>query len=412
MDREIGLNRYAELIVKQGLNVQPGQLVNISCEVFHRELALLIAKKAYEAGAGYVMIDLTEPRLTPLRVAHNSEELMAFIPEYITPKYREMVTSKGANLKIVGLEEPDLLEQTDPRKLNIARRAVYKAMEYFYEEGIGKSLVHWTVVAAATPKWGQRLFPTLTPTAAESRLWDEIFAACRLQSSDFLDAWTKHDASLHRRAQRLTELKIDSLRFVGPGTDLTVGLSDRAIFKGGSDLGPRGVPFQPNIPTEECFTTPDYRRTAGTARCTRPFLINGKLISDLTLRFEQGKIVDFSASNGAETFREYISSDPGASRLGEVALVGIDSPIYKSGIVFEEILFDENAACHIAVGSAYKFCIRGGESLTETEAESIGCNESSAHTDMMISSPQVSVVATLRDGSTRELLHDGQWCDL
>ncbi len=204
-------------------------------------------------------------------------------------------------------------------------------------------------------------------------------------------------------------MKIRQLHFTGPGTDLKVGLSEKALFKGGSDSGPSGAHFEPNIPTEEVFTTPDARMTEGTARATRPFYINGRLIEGLEMKFSGGVLVDFSAKEGEETFREYVSSDEGAKRLGEVALVGTDSPIFASGLVFQEILFDENAACHIAVGSAYKTCIEGGEDLSEEALAAIGCNESTVHTDMMISSEEVDVSAITYDGVEKPLIKSGAW---
>jgi len=242
-------------------------------------------------------------------------------------------------------------------------------------------------------------------------LWDEIFRICRADRPDALALWREHNRTLTRRANRLNELKIKTLHFKGPGTDLRVGLSPQSRFQGGSDTGPRKVEFEPNLPTEEVFTTPDWRATEGTARATRPFLINGKLIEGLTLRFEHGRIVEFQAAQGAETFGEYTASDEGANRLGEVALVGIDSPIYQSGLVFEEILFDENAACHIAVGSAYKFCLARSERMTDEELAAIGCNESTVHTDMMISSEEVDVTAETRAGVLVPLLVQGAWVE-
>ena len=202
---------------------------------------------------------------------------------------------------------------------------------------------------------------------------------------------------------------IEKLHFTGPGTDLEVVLSEKARFKGGCDVGPHGVEFEPNIPTEEVFTTPDCRQTQGHVRTTRPFLINGKMIRDLELKFADGQIVDFSASDGEDTFGEYINSDEGSKSLGEVALVGIDSPVYRSGLVFEEILYDENAACHIAIGSAYKFCIDGGEAMSADQLAEVGCNVSTVHTDMMISSEEVDVTAHTRSGGSEALLRQGRW---
>jgi aminopeptidase len=224
-----------------------------------------------------------------------------------------------------------------------------------------------------------------------------------------MERWQEHNRRLRRRAEQLTALQIRELRFTGPGTDLTVGLSSRAIFKGGSDRTPAGHEFEPNLPTEECFTTPDFRRTEGVVTATRPFYVNGKLIKELIITFKNGAISGFSCSEGAATLEAYLQSDEGARRLGEVALVGIDSPIFESGLTFQEILYDENAACHIAVGSAYKGCLEGGASLSDDECCEVGCNVSSVHTDIMISSEEVDVQALLYSGETIDLLVRGRW---
>ncbi len=403
------LERYAELLVVHGLNVQPGQLVNVSAEVCHREIAYLVAEKAYEKGAKFVAVDLSEPRLTRARVLRSSEADLAFVPAFISTKYGEILEAGGANIKIVGPEDPNLLVDLDAKKLNAAQLHVRRALKRFYDEGIGSSKVHWTVAAGSTPAWGQRVFPGTTAAEAERKLWESILFVCRADRPDCLELWHKHNEVLQRRARTMTEMKIRELHFTGPGTDLRVVLSERALFKGGRDMGPHGVEFEPNIPTEEVFTTPDRRGTEGHVRATRPFLINGTLIKDLKLRFEKGAIVEFSAAEGEATFREYISSDEGAKYLGEVALVGIDSPIFQTGLVFEEILFDENAACHIAVGSAYKFCVAGSATMTEQELESIGCNESHVHTDMMISSEEVTVEASTYAGEKKLLIERGKW---
>jgi len=411
MDFSQKLKSYANLIVSHGLNIQKGQILNISAEVYHRNFAYLIAEEAYQQGASFVNIDLIEPRLHRLRILSSSLEDLQYVPPYVDVKYRELVDTSAANLKILGSENPDILADLDPKKLNTARLATYKAIQYFYEEGIGKSKLHWTIAAAATPAWGKKIFPDKTPAEAETLLWEQIFNICRVNEERVLEAWKAHNDILQTRARKLTELEVDYLHFTGGGTDLKVGLSEKAIFKGGGDMSPRKVEFEPNIPTEECFTTPDYRRTEGHVKATRPFLINGKMIRGLSLEFTSGEISSFKAEEGEDTFREYINSDAGAKRLGEVALVGIDSPVYQSGLVFEEILFDENAACHIAVGSSYKFCLAGGESMEKSELEKIGANESSVHTDMMISSAEVDVKAYTRAGKEVLLIEKGAWKD-
>lgn len=400
---------YAELLVRFGLNVQVGQLVNVSAEACNRDFALEVVEAAYNAGAKFVNLELGDPRVLKTRILHSKEEDLTYVPEYYGVKYRELVDEKAANLKIIGSESPEILSDLPPKKVNDVRLSQFLALKYFYDEGIGKSGVHWTVAAASTPAWGKKLFPELSEQAAEMKLWEHIFSICRLEDENFLDRWYRHDQILHDRAERLNALKIKEVTFKGPGTDLKVVLSPKAIFKGGSDVGPRGVNFEPNVPTEEVFTTPDYRGTHGTVRATRPFLVNGTLIQGLEMKFENGVLTDFTAKEGESAFREYVSSDPGAKRLGELALVGIDSPVYQSGVVFEEILFDENAACHIAVGRAYKFCVENGPELSDEELEAIGCNESSVHTDMMISSEEVDVTALTYDGKEVPLLKKGRW---
>jgi aminopeptidase len=409
MHKDVLLERYAKLLVRRGANVQPGQILNISAEVIHRNLVYLVAQEAYRAGASVVMLDLIEPRLQRFKLETVKDEYVTLIPKHVPAKYQQILDEQGAQIKLLGSEYPMNLVGVDPKRVNNERKAFYTAVRSLYEEGVGKSKVHWTVAAAATPAWAVKVFPELSPQEAEEALWRSIFSITRVAHENFMELAHEHDAVLHKRARMLNELGIQSLRFTGPGTDLVVGLSERARFKGGSDRGPTGVSFEPNIPTEECYTTPDWRKTEGVVKTTRPFLINGVMIRDLVLHFRHGEIVSFEASAGRETFQEYINSDPGARRLGEVALVGTDSPIFRSGRVFEEILFDENAACHIAIGFAYKNCISSFETVTKSELEAVGFNESVVHTDMMISNEHVSVEAELYRGGSITLLQNGEW---
>lgn len=411
MTFEEKLQNYAKLMVCHGLNVQPGQMVNISAEAYHRELAVMAVEEAWKRGASYVNLDLNDSRTTRLRVQHSEDKDLEFVPAYVSEKYKEIVDQTGANLAIRGSEYPDILADLSTKKVNNLRLSNHKAIKYFYDEGIGKSKVHWSLANGATPGWASKIFPEMEPEEACKRLWDEIFKACRADKENCLELWKEHNDRLHARSKRLNDLELETIHFSGPGTDLKVGLSKLALFKGGGDESPRGVEYEPNIPTEEVFTTPDNRKTEGEVSATRPFLINGVLIENLKIVFEKGKIANFSATNGAETFKEYTSSDPGASRLGEVALVGTDSPIFQSGLVFQDILYDENAACHIAVGSAYKFCLKGGESLSKDKLEEIGCNESMVHTDMMISSEEVSVKGTTYSGEEVQLIENGKWVE-
>lgn len=403
------MRRYAQLIASHGLNVRPGQLVQVSSEVYHRDFVALVVEELYHRGAKYVHVDFADPAISRARILKSDAEYLPETPAFFSAKYSELVESGAANLKVLGPEQPDHLADLDLAAVNTVRKGAYRAAKRFYTEGIEKSKVHWCVVAAATPAWAQRIFPTLEGRDAEVRLWEEIFKICRVDHEDFMARWSAHNDRLQVRASALSSLAIDELHFRGPGTDLRVGLSSKAIFKGGSDSTPKGDLFEPNIPTEECFTTPDWRRTSGSVRATRPFYVNGTLVSGLVLSFKNGQISTFSCDEGEAVFTAYLESDEGAKRLGEVALVGTDSPIFRSGLVFQEILYDENAACHVALGSAYRGCLKNGAALSEEECRELGCNVSSVHTDIMISSEEVDVEARLANGECLRLIERGAW---
>lgn len=410
MNFEEKLDNYAHLLVAHGMNVQPGQVVNITGEIAHRELIEKLVKEAYRKGAKYVNVDFIDPYLTRARVLESrSDEYLQYVPRFIPVKFEDFVEDTAAILRLVGSEDPDLLADLPAQKVNDLQSFYRQSLKKYYAEGIGKSKVQWTVASGATPKWAKKIYPELDEQKAYEALWDSIFHICRADQPNCLALWDQHKDRLKQRAKMLTDLQIKELHFTGPGTDLKVFLSPKALFKGGNSTTPSGVDFEANIPTEECFTTPDYRLTEGKVRVTRPVSVNGELVKDLELEFTNGVITHFTASQGADHFGSYISNDPGAKRLGEVALVGIDSPIYQSKRVFEEILFDENACCHIAVGFAYRFCIDGGDTMTSEELEAVGCNDSHVHTDFMISSEEVDVVATSYSGKQTALIKKGQW---
>jgi len=410
MDFSQKLKNYAHLLARRGMNVQEGQIVNITGELIHRDFISMVAKEAYACGAKYVNIDLVDPWHTRMRVLESANpEYLNYVPEFIPVKFNDLVDSQGALLRLQGSEEPDCCSDLPPDKINALQMHFRKKLKRYYDEGIGRSKVQWTVAGAATPKWGKKVFPELDEGKAHLALWEEIFKICRVDTPDFIHRWSNHNSALQLRAKLLTHLKIKELQFIGPGTDLKVYLSPIAVFKAGGDISSRGKHYECNIPTEECFTTPDCRLTTGHATVTRPFLVNGKLIKGLKLVFKEGKIVHFEAEEGYETFSAYIHSDENACKLGEVALVGIDSPIFQSGRIFEEILYDENAACHIAVGFAYRFCLEQGDQLNDDQLAVLGCNSSCVHTDMMISNEKTNVIATTYTGERVLLLQEGVW---
>ncbi len=409
MDIEACLDRYAELIVRKGCNVQPGQSLYLGADSLSCDFAVKVAEAAYEAGARYVQVDLVDERFQRARLNLSQEKFLDHVPRHVPIRMDEAIDDQGAMIRLVGSGDPEVLSGLDAERSNRCRLAHHKAVKRFFDEGIGRSMVQWCVASAATIGWAESIFADSRGEEACQQLWRQLLKIVRADREDFLQAWDDHSASLALRSAALNQLELDHILFSGPGTDLTVGLSPRARFEGGSIRSQRGNEFIPNLPTEEVFTTPDWRKTQGDVRVTRPFLVNGTLVKDLRMTFRDGVLVNFEASSGQETLRSYVDSDEGARRLGEVALVGIDSPVYQSGHVFREILLDENAACHIAVGNAYKSCLDDGVNLSKEQLEEIGFNASSAHTDMMISDEEVDVMGVTSGGKEVELLHGGAW---
>jgi len=409
MDHDVALERYAQLIVRMGCNIQPGQTLYLGADAESKDFAVKVVEAAYQCGARFVQVDLVDDHIQRARIENSSEEFLDHIPRNVPVKYDEAVDDQGAMLRLVGSGDPAALSGLDAERSNRTRIAGHKAAARFYDDGIGRSAVQWCVAAAATVGWAESIFDHLSGEAARDELWKQLLKIVRADRDDCLEAWVQHNQLLKRRGNALNALEIYTIQFVGPGTDLTVGLSAAARFEGGGATSQRNQEFIPNLPTEEVFTTPDYRMTEGHVKVTRPFLVNGTLVEDLTLKFSGGVLTEFEAGSGGETFRSYIDSDEGARRLGEVALVGIDSPVFQSGHVFREILLDENAACHIAVGNAYKTCLAGGVEMSAEELAEIGWNSSSAHTDMMISNEEVDVIAITRSGDEVPLLRAGAW---
>ncbi|MEE2883813.1 MAG: aminopeptidase [Planctomycetota bacterium] len=403
------LERYAELIVRKGCNVQPGQTLYLGADAQSSDFAVKVAEAAYEVGARFVQVDLVDDRFQRARIKESQEQFLDHVPRHVPIRMDEAVEEQGAMVRLVGAGDPKVLSGLDADRSNRCRLAHHRAVQRFYDEGIGRSAVQWCVASAATIGWAESIFDNLKGEPARDELWRQLFKIVRADRQDCLLAWDQHSADLNRRSTALNALNLDRIVFSGPGTGLTVGLSERARFEGGAARSQRGNDFIPNLPTEEVFTTPDWRKTEGEVRVTRPFLVNGTLVQDLTMKFSEGVLVDFTANAGEQTLRSYVDSDEGARRLGEVALVGIDSPVFQSGHVFGEILLDENAACHIAVGNAYKTCLEDGVNLSKEQLEDIGYNSSTAHTDMMISNEEVDVIGVSRDGSEVDLLRGGAW---
>ncbi len=397
----------AELAVRVGLNLQPGQDLVMTAPVSALPLARAVTEAAYRAGAGLVVPILSDRDMTLARFRHGHDGSFDRAPAWL---YEGMAAAYGAGaarLALVG-EDPFLLSEQDAGKVGRANRANAAAYRPALAP-ISGFHINWSILSCPTLDWAKRIFPELPDQLALDRLADAIRRTARLDQADPVAAWAAHNAGLARRCQMLNDARFDALHFKGPGTDLRVGLADGHLWAGGASPARNGVICNPNIPTEEVFTTPHAARVDGYVRSTKPLSHNGTLIDQIEMRFEHGVAVEARAARGGDVLRDMIGTDAGAARLGEVALVPHSSPVSQCGHLFYNTLFDENAACHIAMGQCYGSCFVGGDTLSKDQIAAQGGNESLIHVDWMIGSDQVDVDG-LRDGQDPvALMRGGEW---
>ena len=404
---ELMLEKYADVIVNVGLNLQPGQRLFVSAEMNTKPLVRQVVAKAYQSGCSLVTVIWSDEQLRKIRHQYAPRDSFEEIETWIPKGMLEGAKSGNAYLSITGLD-PELLTGQDPELIGVELKTRAK---YFkpVSEYVTNGAVQWTVVCPPTPKWASKVFPDLSEEDAESQLWEVMFKLCRLDNDDPIAVWREHLNNLKERHEYLSAKQYESLHFTGPGTDLVVGMPQKHIWAGGGSKTNDGVDFAANLPTEEVFSMPHREKTEGTVRATKPLNYHGNLIENFSLTFEAGRVVDFSAEKGEDTLRQMLESDENAVRLGEVALVPHHSPISESGLIFFNTLYDENAACHLALGSAYKTTIERGNDMSKEELLEAGVNSSLIHVDFMIGSDKVDIDGITTEGAREPIMRAGKW---
>lgn len=401
------LEKYANLAVKVGVNIQPGQTLVVNAPLHAKELTRLIAQKAYDAGAKNVHVEWNDEEIALIKYKSAPDEAFHEFPEWKAKGFEKMAEEGAAFLSITA-SNPDLLKGVAPERISNANKASGKAMETF-RSYIQSDKVSWTIVAAAAPGWAAKVFPKEEENTAVQKLWDAIFKATRVDLEDPVTAWREHCDNLSKKVDFLNEKKYNALHYTAEGTDLTIELPEKHLWAGAGSNNENGIYFVANMPTEEVFTAAKKTGVNGTVTSTKPLNYGGTLIENFTLTFKDGKIVDFKAEEGYETLKRLIETDEGSAYIGEVALVPDDSPISNSNIIFYNTLFDENASNHLAIGSAYAFNIEGGKTMSKEQLRENGINTSITHVDFMMGSADMNIDGITKDGQREPLFRNGNW---
>jgi len=401
------LNLLAQVAVRVGLGLKPGQELVMTASLDALPLARRITEQAYHAGASLVTTLYSDDETTLMRYRLAPDSSFDHAAAWLYDGMGAAFKGGAARLAIAGAN-PSLLSNEDPDKVGRANRAVSKAYRPALEL-ITRHEINWTIVASATPAWAAAMFPDLEPDEAMERLWEAIFQTTRINTDDPVAAWKQHDAELHHRAALLNDKRYSALQYRGPGTDFRLGLADDHLWLGGGTTAGNGNYCIPNMPTEEVFTTPHKDRADGIVTATKPLSHQGTMIEGIQVRFEAGRIVEAHATRSQDVLQRLIDTDDGARRLGEVALVPHSSPIASSGMLFFNTLFDENAASHIALGQAYTSCLRDGDKLTPEQLAAKGANDSLIHVDWMIGSDKLDIDGITSTGAAEPLMRQGEW---
>ncbi len=400
------LRQYARLIARVGANVQKGQEVVITCDLDQPEFVRLLTEECYRAGARKVRVDWSYDPLTKIHARWQKQRDLARVEDWEKARLQHMVDVLPVRI---------FLESSDPDGLNGIHSRYFKALRERalivkpYRDAIDNRH-QWCIAAVPGEAWAGKLYPQLTRHQAVERLWQDILFTSRADGPDPVAAWAGHNADLKQRCEYLNSLGLRRLRYRSAnGTDFSVGLMSRGRFQAGADTTLQGVVYDPNIPTEEVFTSPDRRTAEGIVYSAKPLSYQGRLVEDFYFRFEKGRVTDFDAGKGRDVLEHILGMDEGSAYLGECALVPKESPVNQTGILFYNTLFDENASCHLALGAGFNECVEGFGSLSREELAEMGLNDSAAHVDFMIGSDDLAIDGETADGRTVPIFRDGTW---
>lgn len=407
MGYEKQLKKYAGLLVKVGLNVQEKEPVYIQASIDASEFVHLVVEEAYKIGAEDVKVSYKDDRIAQLKYQYEPESFFENVKQYDIDEKMDYLDRKAAFLSIVS-SSPDSLKDADPNKIRKSMAANGKAFKD-YMVAVQSDRMSWCVASYPSVGWAKMMFPELSDDEAVNKLLETILKTVRVDQEDPVKAWEEHDHLLHEKADYLNNKKYKALHYKSEGTDLTIELPNGQYWSGASSVNSKGNSFVANMPTEEVFTAPHKNGVNGTVSNTLPLSYSGNIIDDFTLTFKDGEVVDYKAGVGEEILKSILETDEGSKRLGEVALVPVDSPISNMNTLFYNTLFDENASCHIALGSAYAFCIEGGKDMTAEQLAENGLNDSTTHVDFMIGSKDLSIDGILENGEKEPVFRDGNW---
>ena len=409
MNQEL-LNKYAAFTVQVGVNVQKGQTLIIRCPVEGAYFGRACMEAAYKAGARDVVIRWEDEKAARIRMELGEEEALSETKPYELRSYLDYAESEGGCcLLAIHASDPEIFKGLDTAKINRVSLAKQEAMKSWREYTM-KDRVQWCVVAIPTPAWAASVFPGMPEDEAQEKLWSAIFDVCRVTGGDPVSAWKEHVAKTSACRDKLNELQLESIHMTSAnGTDLTVGLAEGHTWEGACSKAENGAVFIANVPTEEVFTAPHRERVNGVVKGTKPYVYNGQLIEGFSVTFKDGVVVDYSAEKNAELLGQLLDSDEGARRIGEIALVPASSPINRSGLLFYNTLFDENAACHIAFGAGYPTTVKGGAAMTTEELLACGVTDSAIHEDVMVGAEDMTITGLTKSGETVTIFENGEW---